>query len=127
MESYRTLVLKYDLLRLPPEVAEKIPMLLKVQEEFRRWATEWALSGGSLSLPEHNPLKYFAMKFLHVNKTLDWFKGLKKNGIEMKKMRPPLVFNAADSCIFIDLPLPTCAGSQGCTLPRHGREEGCGS
>jgi len=29
--AYRTLVLKYDLLRLPPEVAEKIPMLLKVR------------------------------------------------------------------------------------------------
>jgi hypothetical protein len=51
----RTLVLRYDLLRLPPEVAEKIPTLLKVQEEFRRWAMEWAKSGGSLPLPEHNP------------------------------------------------------------------------
>jgi len=34
--AYRTLVLKYNLLRLPPEIAEKIPKLLKVQEEFRR-------------------------------------------------------------------------------------------
>jgi putative transposase len=65
--AYRTLVLRYDLLRLPPEVAGKIPKLLKVQEEFRRWATEWTKSGGSLPLPEHNPLKYFANEFLYVD------------------------------------------------------------
>jgi putative transposase len=91
---YRSLVLRYDLLRLPPEAAEKIPMLLKVQEEFRRWATGWAKSGGSLPPPEHNPLKYFAKKFLHAGKMLNWLKGLEKNGIEMKKMRPPLIFDA---------------------------------
>jgi hypothetical protein len=38
---YRSLVLRYDLLRLPPEIAEKISALLKVQEEFRRWANQW--------------------------------------------------------------------------------------
>jgi putative transposase len=111
--AYRTLVLKYDLLRLSPETAEKIPKLLKVQEEFRRWATEWALSGGSLPPPDHNPLKYFAMKFLYADKTLDWFKGLKKNGIKVKKMRPPLVFDAQlrlskerdiGRGVFVDLP-----------------------
>jgi putative transposase len=91
---YRTLVLKYDLLRLPPEAAEKIPALLKVQEEFRRWATEWAKSGGSLPPPEHNPLRYFAKKFLHASKMLNWFKGLKKNGIEVRGTRPPLIFDA---------------------------------
>jgi putative transposase len=90
--AYRSLVLKYDL--LPPEIAKRIPKLLKVQEEFRRWATEWALSGGSLSPPEHNPLRYFVKEFLHAGETLDWFKGLKKNGIEVKKMRPPLIFDA---------------------------------
>jgi hypothetical protein len=51
------------------------------------------LSGGSLPPPEHNPLRYFAKKFLHAGKMLDWFKGLKKN-VEVKKMRPPLVFDA---------------------------------
>ena len=109
---YRTLVLKYDLLRLPPEIAEKISALLKVQEEFRRWATGWALSGGSLPPPEHNPSRYFAKKFLHAGKMLDWFKGLKKN-VEVKKMRPPLVFDAQlrlkserdiSRGVFIDLP-----------------------
>jgi putative transposase len=92
--AYRSLVLKYDLLRLPPEIAEKIPKLLKVQEEFRRWATEWAKSRGPLSPPEHNPLGYFVKEFLHAGKTLDWFEGLKKSGVEVKKMRPPLIFDA---------------------------------
>jgi len=110
--AYRTLVLKYDLLRLPPEAAEKVSALLKVQEEFRRWATEWAKSGGSLPLPEHNPLRYFANEFLHAS-MLDWFKGLEKNGIEVKKMRPPLIFNAQlrlggerdmSRGVFVDLP-----------------------
>jgi putative transposase len=111
--AYKTLLLSYDLLRLPLDAAEKVSALLKVQEEFRRWATEWAKSGGSLPLPEHNPLKYFAEKFLHANKTLDWFKGLKKNGIEVRKVKPSLVFNAQlrlnnekdISCgVFVDLP-----------------------
>ena len=111
--AYRSLALKYDLLRLSPETAEKIPKFLKVQEEFRRWATEWALSGGSLPPPDHNPLKYFAMKFLYADKTLDWFKGLKKNGIKVKKMRSPLVFDAQlrlskerdiGRGVFVDLP-----------------------
>jgi len=92
--AYRTLVLKYDLLRLPPEVAGKVSALLKVQEEFRRWATEWAKSGGSLPPPEHNPLKYFANEFLYVDGMLYWLKSLKKNGIEVKKLRPPLIFDA---------------------------------
>ena len=79
--AYRTLVLKYDLLRLPPEVAEKIPKFLKMQEEFRRWAAEWAKSGGREPPPEH--IKYFA-------KIMYW---LKKNA-KVKKMRPPLTFDA---------------------------------
>jgi|GEM_PF-501635 len=93
MGNYRTLVLKYNLLRLP-EVAEKVPALLRVQEEFRKWAAEWAKSGGKEPPPERNPLKYFAKEFLHANKMLNWFKGLKKNGVEVKKMRPPLIFDA---------------------------------
>jgi putative transposase len=106
--AYRTLVLKYDLLQLRPEVAEKISTLLKVQEEFRQWATEWAKSGGSL--PLYNPLKYFANVFLYAGRMLDWFEGL-KNGV--KKMRPPLIFDAQlrlskerdiGRGVFVDLP-----------------------
>ncbi|MFP3200552.1 MAG: transposase [Thermoproteus sp.] len=90
---YRTLVLKYDLSRLQPE-AEKVSALLRVQEEFRKWAAEWAKSGGKEPPPERNPLKYFAEEFLHAGNALDWLKGLKKNGIEIRGMKPPLIFNA---------------------------------
>ncbi|KUO84369.1 MAG: transposase [Thermoproteus sp. CIS_19] len=92
MGKYRALVLKYNLLRLPPEVAEKIPALLRVQEEFRKWAAEWAKSGGSLPPPER-PLKYFAEEFLHAGNALG-LKGLKKNGIEVRGTKPPLIFDA---------------------------------
>jgi putative transposase len=92
--AYRTLVLQYDLLWLPPEVAEKISMFLKVQEEFRKWTIEWARSGGKSPLPEHNPLKYFAKEFLYADKMLDWLKGLRENGIKVGRIRPPLVFDA---------------------------------
>ena len=91
---YRALVLKYNLLRLPPEAAEKIPALIRVQEEFRKWAAEWAKSGGSLPPPERNPLRYFAKEFLRANKMLNWLKGLKKNGVEVRGTRPPLIFDA---------------------------------
>jgi len=108
--AYRTLVLKYNLLRLPPEDAGKVSALLKIQEEFRQWATEWAKSGGREPQPRHNPLKYFAKMFLHGGRMLDW---LKKN-VEAKKMRPPLVFDAQlrlskerdiGRGVFINLPL----------------------
>jgi len=92
-KTYRTLVLKYDLLRLPQE-AGKIPVLLWVQEEFRRWAAEWAKSGGSLPLPERNPLKYFAERFIHGAKSLDWLREIKKNGTEVRGAKPPLIFDA---------------------------------
>jgi len=91
-KTYRTLVLKYDVSKLPPEEAGKIPALLKVQEEFRNWATEWAKSGGSLHPPERR-LKYFAERFIHAAKALDWLKEIKKSGIEVKKLRPPLFFD----------------------------------
>ncbi len=91
-KTHRTLALKYDLSRLPPEVAEKIPALLRVQEEFRRWAAEWAKSGGSLPPPER-PLKYFAEKFLHAAKALDWLREIKKNGMEVRGTKPPLIFD----------------------------------
>jgi putative transposase len=93
-KTYRTLVLKYGLLDLPPEVAEKIPALVRVQEEFQRWATEWVRSGGKKPLPERNPLKYFAKEFLYACKMLDWLKSLRKNGVKAEELRPPLFFDA---------------------------------
>jgi len=90
MRSYRTLLLKYRVERLPPEAAEKIAQLLKVQEEFRRWAEEWARSGGKTPAPEQRPLKYFAKEFLHAARALEWLRShVVKHGF-----RPPLVFDA---------------------------------
>ncbi|MFP3200531.1 MAG: hypothetical protein RXR06_11725 [Thermoproteus sp.] len=68
-------MLEYNL----PEVAEKVSALLRVQEEFRKWAAEWAKSGGKEPPPERR-LKYFAKGFLYANKMLNWLRGLKKNG-----------------------------------------------
>jgi putative transposase len=108
--AYRTLVLKYDLLKLPPEVAEKVSALLKVQEEFRRWATEWLR--GKAEKPERNPLKYFVVEFLYAGKALDWLYGV-KNGATPKRLKPPLIFNAQlrldkekdfSRGVFVDIP-----------------------
>jgi putative transposase len=105
---YRSLLLKYDLLELPPDVAEKVSDLIEVQEQFRRWIAEW-MKGGPL--PEKNPLRYFANEAIHAGKMLSWFKGLRKNGV--KRMRPPLIFNAqlrlekerdTGRGVFVDLP-----------------------
>ena len=107
---YRTLVLRFDLLLLPSGDAEKIPKLLKVQEEFRKWVTEWVKSGGSLPPPRNNPLKYFAICFIYAGGALDW---LKKKTAEVRKMRLPLIFDAQlrlnkerdmGKGVFVDLP-----------------------
>ncbi len=88
---YRTLVLKYNLLKLPPEIAEKVSALLRVQEEFRRWAEGWLR--GEVEKPRQNPLKYFAGKFISPREALDWLYGVIKNGAEPKRLKPPLVFD----------------------------------
>jgi len=83
-------LLKYPLEKLQPETAEKIAQLLKIQQEFRRWAWEWARSGGKTPAPEQRPLKYFAEKFLHAASALSWLREQTvKHGF-----RPPLVFDA---------------------------------
>jgi len=110
MGNYRTLLLKYNLLRLPPDVAEKISDFLKIQEQYRRWASEW-VNGGSL--PPERMLRRFARKLLYAAKASKWLGGLKKNGIKVGKMQPPLIFDAqlrlnnerdVSSGVFVDLP-----------------------
>jgi len=106
MKSYRTLVLKYRVEKLPPEA---VAQLLKIQQEFRQWAWEWARSGGKTPLPEQRPLKYFAVKFIYAARAFDWLRShVVKHGF-----RPPLVFDAQlrlnserdVSCgVFVDLP-----------------------
>jgi Transposase and inactivated derivatives len=88
--AYRTLLLKYPLEKLPPETVEKIAQLLKIQEEFRRWAWEWAKSGGKAEKPEQRPLKYFAKEFIHAARALEWL----KDRVIKRGLRPPLVFDA---------------------------------
>jgi putative transposase len=90
MDAYRALLLRYDILKLPPEVQQKIPGLLKVQAEFRAWASEWAKSGGKAPLPDRNPLKYLAQKFVRAWNALEWLRG---HAIR-RGMRPPMVLDA---------------------------------
>ncbi len=106
--AYRTLLLSYDLLRLPPDAAGKVSALLKVQEEFRRWAEGWFR--GEVEKPRQNPLKYFADKYLHAEKALDWLYGVETRP---KRLKPPLVFNAqlrlnnerdVGRGVFVDIP-----------------------
>jgi putative transposase len=109
--AYRTLVLRYDILKLPPEVASKILELLQVQEEFRQWANRW-LKNPKTPKPVENPLKYFAVEFLYAI-ALKWLVGVKKNGVEVQRIKPPLTFSAQLRLnnekdigygIFVDLP-----------------------
>jgi len=111
--AYRTLVLRYNLLQLEPDVAEKISALIKIQEVFRQWADEWGRSGGRLPLPERGPLRRFAKQFLYGGRALSWLRGLKNSGLEVRKMRPPLFFDVQlrlekehdiASGVFVDLP-----------------------
>jgi hypothetical protein len=60
MRTYRALLLRYDVERLPPEIEQKVAELLRVQAEFRAWAAEWAKNSGRMPLPERSPLKYSA-------------------------------------------------------------------
>jgi putative transposase len=89
-KAYRTLVLKYDVLKLPPEVQQKIPALLRVQEEFRRWASEWARSNGKVPMPEENPLRYLAREFVHAYSALDWLRAR----VVKRTMQTPLILDA---------------------------------
>jgi putative transposase len=85
------LVLKYDLFRLPSEAVEKIPMLLKLQEEFRQWAAAWLRDRGSL--PGRN-LRHVAKAFIYGGKMLDWVRNLEKSGVKVNKLQIPLFFDA---------------------------------
>jgi putative transposase len=90
VEAYRALLLRYDVLKLPPEAQQRIPALLRVQEEFRRWAAEWAKNGGKVPLPERSPLKYLAREFVHAWNAL---KQLRGQAIK-RGMRPPMILDA---------------------------------
>jgi len=88
--AYRTLVLKYDVLKLPPEAQQKAAKLLEVQQKFRAWVSEWAKSNGRMPLPERNPLKYLAQKFVRAWRALEWL----REHVIKHGMRPPLILDA---------------------------------
>jgi putative transposase len=90
MRAYRALLLRHGIMRLPPGMQQKVAAPLRVQEELRRWATEWAKSNGRMPLPEGNPLRYLAHKFVHAWRALDW---LRARAIK-RGTRPPLILNA---------------------------------
>ena len=54
---YRTLLIRRKVEEIPPE---QLNRFVEVQQQFRKWATEWYLSGFKTPIPEKNPLKYFA-------------------------------------------------------------------
>jgi len=110
--GYRTLVLRYELSRLPPEVVSRIPELLLVQEEFRRWISRWMRDPKKTPRPAENPLKRFVVVFLHIlgNK---WLDSVKKSGVEVRSTKMPLFFDAQlrlngerdiGRGVFVDLP-----------------------
>ncbi len=101
--TYRTLVLKYDILRLSPEVAVKIPELLKIQQEFHQWVDQWLKTK---TKPAENPLKRLVTAFLYAM-------NIKKSSTEVQRTRPPIIFdvqlrlnNERDigRSVFVDLP-----------------------
>ena len=91
--GYRTLVLRYELLRLPPEVVSRIPELLLVQEEFRRWVSRWLRDPKKTSRPAENPLKRFVVEFLY-SFGVKWLDGVNKSGAEARSIKMPLFFGA---------------------------------
>ncbi|AFA40169.1 Transposase-like protein [Pyrobaculum oguniense TE7] len=82
--KYRTLLIRRKTEEIPPEQLE---MFIKIQQQFREWATEWYKSGFKAPMPEQNPLKYFAMKLKYVLKLIP------TNGLKKDKWNVPLPFN----------------------------------
>ena len=82
---YRTLRIRRRVEEIPPE---QLNRFVEVQQQFRRWATEWYKSGFKAPTPEKNPLKYFAEKLRLVLRLIP------TNGLKNGEWRVPLPFNA---------------------------------
>ena len=107
MESktvYRALRLRRRVEEVP---SEQLNRFVEVQQEFRKWVTEWYLSGFKALMPEQNPLKYFAHRLKFALKLIP------TNGLKNGEWRVPLPFNAQlrvnnerdmSSGVFVDLP-----------------------
>ena len=101
--AYRTLRFRRRVEEIPPE---QLNRFVEVQQEFRRWATEWYLSEFKAPIPEKNPLKYFAVELKYA---LALIPAKLKNG----EWKVPLPFNAQlrlsnerdiSRGVFVDLP-----------------------
>ena len=83
--AYRTLLVRRKVEEIPPEQLQRF---MEVQEAFRRWATEWYLSGFKTPMPEQQPLKYFAEKLKFTLKLIP------VNGLKSGVWKVPLSFDA---------------------------------
>ena len=102
--AYRTLRIRRKVEEIPPE---QLNRFVEVQQAFRKWATEWYLSGFKTPLPEQNPFKYFAHRLKFALKLIP------TNGLKNGEWRVPLPFNAqlrvnnekdASRSVLVDLP-----------------------
>ena len=102
--AYRTLRIRRKVEEIPPE---QLNRFVEVQQQFRRWATDWYKSGFKAPMPEQNPLKYFAEKLRLVLRLIP------ANGLKDGEWRVPLPFdtqlrtgNERDMSrgVFVDLP-----------------------
>jgi len=84
---YRTLLLKYPLEKLQPEA---VVQMLKVQQEFHRWAEQWARSNGKTPLPREEPLRRLAVGFVQAASALGWL----RERVFKRGLKPPLAFEA---------------------------------
>ena len=83
--AYRTLRIRRKVEEILPELLQRF---VEVQQQFRKWATEWYLSGFKAPIPEKNPFKYFAHKLKFALKLIP------TNGLKNDEWRVPLPFNA---------------------------------
>ncbi len=81
---YRTLLIRRKVEEIPPE---QLNRFVEVQQQFRKWATEWYLSGFKTPIPEKNPLKYFARELRYALAIVP------TNGLKRDKWNVPLPFN----------------------------------
>ena len=82
--AYRTILIRRRVEEIPQEQLQRF---VEVQQQFRRWATEWYLSGFKAPMPEENPLKYFAKELKYA---LALIPAKLKNG----EWKVPLPFDA---------------------------------
>ena len=101
--AYRTLLVRRRVEEIPPE---QLRRFVEVQQQFRKWATEWYKSGFKAPMPKR-PLKYFAKELKFALKLIP------VNGLKNGEWKVPLPFDIGlrllkekdmGKGIFVDLP-----------------------